>query len=74
MNAAAVNQWEETITEPLYVRIEGTEGQITQLAITQDGMAGQISDAEGNITALQPRPRGWTPGSPAPRERSRLFR
>ena len=53
MNAAAVNQWEETITEPLYVRIEGTEGQITQLAITQDGMAGQISDAEGNITALQ---------------------
>ena len=53
MNAAAVDQWEETITEPLYVRIEGAEGQITQLAITQDGMAGQISDAEGNITALQ---------------------
>ena len=58
MNAAAVNQWEETITEPLYVRIEGTEGQITQLAITQDGMAGQISDAEGNITALQATAKG----------------
>ena len=59
MNAAAVNQWEETITEPLYVRIEGTEGQITQLAITQvrHGRADQRRGGEHH------RPSGHGPGA-----------
>ena len=52
MNEAAVNGWENAITEPIYARIEGQDGQITELSVTAEGLAAQISNAEGDITAL----------------------
>ena len=53
LNAAAVDQFQDLLTEPIYARLEEDDGRLTQLAITADGLAGQISDAEGDITALQ---------------------
>lgn len=52
MNQAAVREYEAYLTEPIYARIEGAEGDVTQLQVTARGLAGRISDAEGNITAL----------------------
>lgn len=52
MNSTAVSQYSETLTEPIYARIEDDEGNLAQLQATAAGLAGRISDAEGNITQL----------------------
>ena len=53
MNQTAVGAWEDAITEPIYVQLEGSDERITQIAITTAGLTARMSDAEGNITALQ---------------------
>ena len=53
MNQAAVGQFEDAITEPIYVYLEDADGRIAQLALTAAGLQTQIQNAEGDITALQ---------------------
>lgn len=53
MNAAAVDDWENAITEPIYADLEDSDERITQLAITAAGLSARMEDAEGNITTLQ---------------------
>lgn len=52
MNGTAVDQFSQTLLEPVYARLEDGEGNLTQLQLTAAGLAGRISDAEGNITQL----------------------
>jgi len=52
MNQTAVKQYESYLTEPIYGRIEDSEGNINELKLTAEGLAGRITDAEGNITVL----------------------
>lgn len=53
MNQTAVDEWENTITEPIYAYLEDDDQRITQLSITAAGLSARMSDAEGNITTLQ---------------------
>ena len=53
MNGAAVEQFKNELTEPIYARIEDDEGNLSQLALTAHDLAARMSDAEGNITTLQ---------------------
>lgn len=52
MNQTAVKQYENYLTEPIYGRIEDSEGNINELQVTAKGLAGRLTDAEGNITVL----------------------
>ncbi len=52
MNQTAVKQYESYLTNPIYGRIESSEGNINELKLTAEGLAGRITDAEGNITVL----------------------
>lgn len=52
MNQTAVKQYESYLTDPIYSRIEDSEGNINELQLTAEGLAGRITDAEGNITVL----------------------
>ena len=52
MNQAAVDKYENALTQPIYARIEDGEENIAQLALTAAGLALRLEDAEGNITAL----------------------
>lgn len=53
MNAAAVSQFTRTLTDPIYAAIQDADGNLTQLAVTAEGIAARVSDAEGSITGLQ---------------------
>lgn len=58
MNQTAVKQYEAYLTEPIYARIEDTDGNVTQLQATAQGLSAQISNAQGDITSLQATARG----------------
>lgn len=53
MNKTAVERYETSITEPIYARIEDSEENIADLALTAEGLATQISNAQGQISSLQ---------------------
>lgn len=53
MNAAAVQNYGETLTEPIYAQLESEEGNIASLAFTAEALSLRLSDTEGNVTALQ---------------------
>lgn len=53
MNQTAVKQYESYLTDPIYARIEDTDGNVADLQVTAKGLAGRITDAEGNINGLQ---------------------
>lgn len=53
MNQTAVKQYESYLTEPIYAKIEDTDGNVADLQVTAKGLAGRITDAEGNINGLQ---------------------
>lgn len=40
------------ITEPVYVQLQGLEGQMASLSVTAEGIATRVSDVEGNISTL----------------------
>ena len=52
-NSAEYLKIGETITTPIYARLENDEGALTQLSIAAGELKTQISDANGNISALQ---------------------
>jgi len=58
MNQTALQNYENSLTEPIYGRIEDSEGNINQLQITAQGLAADIRDANGNITQLSVRADG----------------
>ena len=40
------------ITEPVFIQLQGLEGQMASLSVTAEGLASRVSDAEGNISTL----------------------
>lgn len=51
-NDAGLAEIGTTITDPVYVRLEGAEGHIHELNVTVQGLSSRIQDAEGNISTL----------------------
>ena len=59
MNQAALNQYTRSITDPINITIRDVEkGLENQIDITAEGLRARISNAEGDITALQARATG----------------
>ena len=40
------------IRDPVYVKLENTDGRVASLAVTAEGLSSRIGDAEGNISLL----------------------
>ena len=53
MNQTAVEQYETSLTEPIYARIENGEENVAELTLTAAGLSLRMNDAGGNITVLQ---------------------
>lgn len=60
INEAEFKSIAETITQPVYVRLEDDEGQISALLLTAEGLTSRITDAEGNLSALTQTVNGMT--------------
>lgn len=52
-NDAEFDSIANIITEPVYVQLEGVEGEVASLQLTAQSLTSRISDAEGNISTLQ---------------------
>lgn len=52
INANALSEFIQNITEPIYAKISDTDDNLNELSVTAKGLAGRISNAEGNITTL----------------------
>jgi len=52
-NDAGLDEIGEIITAPVYVRLEGAEGEIHELNVTARSLTSRISDAEGHVSELQ---------------------
>lgn len=53
MNAAALEKYGKTLTEPIYAELESEKGSLASLAFTAEALSLRLSDAEGNVSALQ---------------------
>ena len=51
-NQAELENIGNVITEPVYVQLQGLEGQMASLSVTAEGIATRVSDVEGNISTL----------------------
>lgn len=51
-NEAGLAEIGREITAPVYVRLEGAEGEITRLDVTARGLTARMENAEGDITSL----------------------
>lgn len=40
------------ITQPVYVQLQGLEGQMASLSVTAEGLVSRVEDAEGKVTAI----------------------
>ena len=52
-NSAELKSLTGMITEPIYARISDTEGNITALQVTAQGLSSRVQNAEGDISTLQ---------------------
>ena len=52
MNEQELDGFVQTITKPVYARIEDDEENISELAITAQGLSTRVGNAENNITSL----------------------
>lgn len=52
-NDAEFDNIANIITEPVYVQLEGVEGEVASLQLTAQSLTSRITDAEGNISTLQ---------------------
>lgn len=50
----------KTITDPVYLRIQDAEKNITSIQAQAQGLTVRVQDAEGNVTALQQQAQGLT--------------
>ena len=52
VNGAELSRFVSSVTEPVYARIEDSEGSIASLALTAAGLTSRLNDAEGNLSTL----------------------
>lgn len=52
-NKAEFDKISGIITDPVYAELENTNGDLTQLKLTAEGLTLRVQDAEGNISTLQ---------------------
>lgn len=52
LNQNALSEFIKNISEPIYAKIEDTDKNVNELSITAKGLAGRISNAEGDITEI----------------------
>lgn len=52
-NDAEFDSIANTITEPVFIRIEDVEGNVSSLQVTAQQLTARMEDAEGNISSLQ---------------------
>lgn len=52
-NESALGELANVITQPVYVQLEGAQGEISALYVTAEVLSSRMEDAEGNISSLQ---------------------
>lgn len=53
MNQTALHAWEEAITTPLYLLLEGEGGRVTQLSATADGLTALVQAQQQVVEEVQ---------------------
>ena len=53
MNQAALNSWEEAITKPLYLMLEGEGERLTQLSVTADGLTALVQSQQQQVQEVK---------------------
>ena len=53
MNQAALNSWEEAITKPLYLMLEGEGERLTQLSVTADGLTAMVQSQQQQVQEVK---------------------
>lgn len=59
-NDAGLEEIGRIITDPVYIRLGGAEGELHELSVTAQLLSSRISDAEGNVSELQQTARALT--------------
>ena len=53
MNQTALNSWEEAITKPLYLMLEGEGERLTQLSVTADGLTAMVQSQQKQVQEVK---------------------
>ena len=53
MNQTALNSWEEAITKPLYLMLEGEGERLTQLSVTDDGLTAMVQSQQQQVQEVK---------------------
>ena len=53
MNQNALNSWEEAITKPLYLMLEGEGERLTQLSVTADGLTAMVQSQQQQVQEVK---------------------
>ena len=53
INPGSLKQLANIITEPVYVRLEDTEGSVSNILVDVSSLQSSMSDVEGNVSSLQ---------------------
>ena len=53
MNQTALNSWEEAITKPLYLMLEGEGERLTQLSVTADGLTALVQSQQQQVQEVK---------------------
>lgn len=53
MNKTALNVWEEAITKPLYLLLEGEGERLTQLSVTADGLTAMVQSQQQQVQEVK---------------------
>ena len=53
MNQTALNAWEEAITKPLYLMLEGEGERLTQLSVTADGLTAMVQSQQQQVQEVK---------------------
>ena len=53
MNQTSLNVWEEAITKPLYLMLEGEGERLTQLSVTADGLAAMVQSQQQQVQEVK---------------------
>ena len=53
MNQTALNSWEEAITKPLYLMLEGEGERLTQLPVTADGLTALVQSQQQQVQEVK---------------------
>ena len=53
MNQTALNSWEEAITKPLYLMLEGEGERLTQLSVTADGLTAMVQSQQQQVQEVK---------------------